>query len=96
MTSAEVRIGLVGYGFGGRHFHAPLIASVAGCVLAGVVTRSPVRRAEVAEDHPGVPVFDSVAGLIEASRRRRRCVYAGGKAYGGNRRDRPAGDSGGL
>ena len=35
-------------------------------MLAGVVTRSPVRRAEVAEHHPGVPVFDSVADLVES------------------------------
>ncbi len=35
-----VRIGLVGYGKGGRFFHAPLIAGAAGCELAGVVTRS--------------------------------------------------------
>jgi predicted dehydrogenase len=66
MTSSEVRIGLVGYGFGGRYFHAPLIAGAPGCVLAGVVTRSPGRRVEVANAHPGVPVFDSVADLIES------------------------------
>ncbi len=60
------RIGLAGYGFGGRIFHAPLIASAGGAELAGVVTRSPQRRAEVAADHPGVPVFDSLAGLREA------------------------------
>jgi predicted dehydrogenase len=59
-----VRIGLVGYGFGGRYFHAPLIATTAGCVLAGVVTRSPARRAEVAHDHPDVPVYDSVDDLL--------------------------------
>ena len=34
-----VRIGLVGYGFGGRVFHAPLLASAAGCDFLGVVTR---------------------------------------------------------
>jgi predicted dehydrogenase len=66
MTSSEVRIGLVGYGFGGRYFHAPLIAGAPGCVLAGVVTRSPGRRAEVADAHPEVPVFDSVADLAES------------------------------
>jgi len=66
MVGGAVRIGLVGYGFGGRYFHAPLIASARGCVLAGVVTRAPSRRAEVAADHPGVPVFDSIAGLVEA------------------------------
>ena len=61
-----MRIGLVGYGFGGRYFHAPLIASAPGCALAGVVTRSPDRRAEVAHDHPGVAVYDSVDDLVAA------------------------------
>lgn len=60
------RIGLAGYGFGGRVFHAPLIASAAGCELAGVVTRSPERRAELAREHPGTPAFDSVADLAAA------------------------------
>jgi predicted dehydrogenase len=66
VPDSDVRIGLVGYGFGGRYFHAPLIAGAHGCALAGVVTRSPDRRAEVAADHPGVPVFDSVASLVAA------------------------------
>src|SRR5690625_7282331 len=61
-----VRIGLLGYGFGGKYFHAPLIASAAGCELAGVVTRSPERRTEVEADHPGVPVFDSLGQLAKA------------------------------
>ena len=61
-----MRIGLVGYGFGGRYFHAPLIASAPGCELAGVVTRSLDRRAEVAHDHPGVAVYDSVDDLVAA------------------------------
>jgi len=66
VTDAVVRIGLVGYGFGGRYFHAPLIASAPGCELVGVVTRSPDRRAEVAHDHRGVPVYDSLADLAAA------------------------------
>jgi predicted dehydrogenase len=61
-----VRIGLVGYGMGGRYFHAPLIAAAAGCELAGVVTRSPERRAELAQDAPGVPAYDSLADLAAA------------------------------
>jgi predicted dehydrogenase len=63
---SPVPVGLVGYGFGGRRFHAPLIASAAGCELAGVVTRSPERRAAVARDHPGTPAFDSLAALRAA------------------------------
>jgi predicted dehydrogenase len=60
------RIGLAGYGFGGRIFHAPLIAAAGGAELAGVVTRSPERRAQVAADHPGVPVFANLAELAAA------------------------------
>lgn len=63
-----VRIGLVGYGAGGRRFHAPYIAAATGVELAGVVTRSPGRRAEVEADFPGVPVYDSLAALVEGER----------------------------
>ena len=58
-----MRIGLVGYGKGGRFFHAPLIASLPGATFVGVVTRSVERRQELLADHPGVPAFDSLADL---------------------------------
>jgi predicted dehydrogenase len=61
-----VRIGLVGYGKGGRFFHAPLITGAPGCELAGVVTRSPERRAELEHDHPGTPAFDDLGQLAAA------------------------------
>jgi predicted dehydrogenase len=60
------RFGLVGYGSGGRIFHAPLLASADGVEFAGVVTRSPERRAELAKAHPGVPAYDSLADLAAA------------------------------
>jgi predicted dehydrogenase len=58
-----MRFGLVGYGFGGRYFHAPLLASAPDIDFAGVVTRSPDRRAELAKDHPGVAAHDSLRAL---------------------------------
>ena len=61
-----MRLGLVGYGVGGRYFHAPFIAAAQGVELAGVVTRSPERRAELAADFPGVPAHDSLADLLAA------------------------------
>jgi predicted dehydrogenase len=42
-----VRFGLVGYGAGGRLFHAPFLAAAAGVDFAGVVTTNPERRAQV-------------------------------------------------
>lgn len=62
----DTRIGLAGYGFGGRIFHAPLIAAAPGAELAGVVTRSPERRAQLEADLPGTPAFDSLADLAAA------------------------------
>ena len=41
-----IRVGLVGFGMGGRVFHAPLISSVAGLELAAVVERSTYQAAE--------------------------------------------------
>lgn len=61
-----MRLGLVGYGMGGRYFHAPFVAAAEGVELAGVVTRSPERRAELAADFPGLPAYDSLADLLAA------------------------------
>ncbi len=64
--SAAVRFGLVGFGSGGRIFHAPLIASAEGVEFVGVVTTNPERRAELAAQRPGVRAFDSIAELAAA------------------------------
>ena len=61
-----VRLGLLGYGSGGRIFHAPLIASARDVEFVGVVTRSLERRATLEKDHPGVAAFDSLADLAAA------------------------------
>jgi predicted dehydrogenase len=61
-----VRIGLVGYGTGGQHFHAPFIAAARGVELAGVVARAPGTVAKVEADLPGTPIFPSLAAMIEA------------------------------
>ena len=63
--AGAVRIGLAGYGLGGRYFHAPLIASAGNCEFLGVVTTSPERRRQVAEDL-GLPAFGSLKELAGA------------------------------
>ena len=52
-STAAVRVGLVGYGFAGQTFHAPLIASVPGLRLAAFASSDAAR---VARDWPGLPV----------------------------------------
>jgi predicted dehydrogenase len=56
---------LAGYGFGGRYFHAPLIASAAGCEFVGVITNSAERRSEFAAQFPGGSIYDSLEQLAE-------------------------------
>jgi predicted dehydrogenase len=63
---APVRFGLVGYGFGGRWFHAPLLSAATECDFLGVVTTSAGRRAQVADDHPGAQLFGSLEELVAA------------------------------
>lgn len=64
-----VRIGVVGYGAGGRWFHTPYIRGARGVELAGVVSRDATRAAAARDDHPGVPVYASLRELVEAERR---------------------------
>jgi predicted dehydrogenase len=61
-----LRLGVVGYGTGGQHFHTPFVAAAEGVTLVGVVTRSPTRRRAVAADWPGVPTYDSLGDLLAA------------------------------
>ena len=63
---APVQFGLVGYGFGARYFHAPLIASATECELVAVATRSAERQALVATEHPDAAVVDDLTGLVAA------------------------------
>jgi predicted dehydrogenase len=60
-----MKIGLVGYGMGGQCFHAPFIAAAEGVELTGVVARAPETIAKVEVDFPGLPVFPSLAAMIE-------------------------------
>ncbi len=61
-----MRIGIVGYGAGGRYFHAPFIDAADGVELAGIVARSADKRAAAAADYPGLPVYGSLAEMLDA------------------------------
>jgi hypothetical protein len=75
--NAPLRIGVVGFGAGGLHFHAPFIEAADGVELAGVVTQNPERRRILADRHhhrPGDPRQRS-AGL-PGRQPPRRAMYA--------------------
>ena len=59
-----VRWALVGYGSGGRVFHAPLLASQPGIDLIAVVTRDTERRAALAHRYPTVRAVEALHELV--------------------------------
>lgn len=64
MTSQPLRVGLVGYGFAGQTFHAPVLSAVPGLELAAVASSQPHK---VHADWPGVAVVPDVTALVARS-----------------------------
>ena len=63
--AADVTFALVGYGGGGRYFHAPVIAGAPGARLGVVVTTNAERAAQARAEH-GVEVVASLAEVRAA------------------------------
>jgi scyllo-inositol 2-dehydrogenase (NADP+) len=55
------RVGLIGFGLGGRVFHAPLISSVEGLELAAVLERT---GNKAAERYPGIVTYRTLDALL--------------------------------
>jgi predicted dehydrogenase len=64
MTSRPLRAGLVGYGFAGQTFHAPVLSAVPGLELAAVASSQPHK---VHADWPGVVVVPDAAALVASA-----------------------------
>ncbi|VWX54551.1 oxidoreductase [Novosphingobium sp. 9U] len=61
--AGPVRAGIIGYGYAGRTFHAPLIAATEGIELCAIASSN---AHKVAADYPGLFVHGSAADLIAA------------------------------
>ena len=64
MENNMIRVGLIGFGLGGRVFHAPLVSSVEGLELAAVLERSTNRAAE---RYPGIKTYRSLEEMLADS-----------------------------
>jgi NAD-dependent oxidoreductase involved in siderophore biosynthesis len=61
----RVRVALIGYGMGGRLFHAPFIAAEPRLDLTAVVTANQERRLDVLSRYPGTDVVGRTEDLLE-------------------------------
>lgn len=59
--AAPIKVGIVGYGYASKTFHAPLIASVPGLELSGISSRDP---AKAQADWPDARGYDSPESLF--------------------------------
>jgi scyllo-inositol 2-dehydrogenase (NADP+) len=57
-----INVGLIGFGLGGRVFHAPMISAVEGLRLAAIVQRS---KSNVGELYPETRIVRSVEEILE-------------------------------
>ena len=58
-----LRVAIIGYGLAGAVFHAPLLASTPGMIVAAIVTSDPERRIQALRDFPKVTLYASVEAL---------------------------------
>lgn len=61
-----IRVGIVGFGTGGRVFHAPLLAADPRFRVASIVTADPARRADAARTYPEAVLLGSAEELLAA------------------------------
>ncbi|MGH9590611.1 MAG: Gfo/Idh/MocA family protein, partial [Terracidiphilus sp.] len=64
MNNSIIRVGIVGFGMGGRVFHGPLVSSVSGLEFAAVLERS---TAHASRRYPGVRTFRSLDEMLADS-----------------------------
>lgn len=59
----DLRVGILGYGIGGRVFHAPLVAATPGLTPAVITTSG--NAAQARTDHPGAEIVPGADELFE-------------------------------
>jgi predicted dehydrogenase len=60
----RIRVALIGYGLGGRSFHAPMIAATSGLELVAIVTSNEARVAEAKVEYPEARIISRAEDLF--------------------------------
>lgn len=64
LSDRTANVALIGYGVGGRFFHAPIITATRGLRLAAIVTSNAERASEARAEHPRARVVKSADDLF--------------------------------
>lgn len=60
-----LNVAIVGYGLAGATFHAPLIKSTSGLIVAAIVARSPEKQALAQKDFPDAEIISDFDSLLK-------------------------------
>jgi len=63
LATTSLRVAVIGYGLAGAVFHAPLIASTPGMVVAAIVTNHPERRERAQRNFPHATILSTAQDL---------------------------------
>jgi predicted dehydrogenase len=64
MATADLRVGILGYGIGGAVFHAPLVTATPGLTVAAIVTGNPERASQARASYPEADVVADADALF--------------------------------
>lgn len=65
--SADLRVGIIGYGLAGAVFHAPLVAATPGMRVTAMSVGDPARSAKARRDFPEATIYPSAQELLAAA-----------------------------
>ncbi len=65
--SADLRVGIIGYGLAGSVFHAPLVASTPGMRVAAISVGDPAHTAQARRDFPKATIYPTAQALLAAA-----------------------------
>src|SRR5436305_11865805 len=63
IPASPLRVAIIGYGLAGSVFHAPLVSSTPGMIVAAIVTGNPERQQRAAHDYPNAAIVSSTEEL---------------------------------
>lgn len=65
--SADLHVGVIGYGLAGSVFHAPLVASTPGMRVAAISVGDPAHAAQARRDFPQATIYPTAQALLAAA-----------------------------
>lgn len=65
MAADQIGVALIGYGIGGRAFHAPIIAATPGLELVAIVTSNEQRASDARSEYPDTRIISSAEELFD-------------------------------